>query len=120
MTNIMKLANKEVNFAVAHLEGIDVNEDCYGFDEHRNPCAEYSPSTEWIEAGPIIEQQKICIEYITETKMWRAHNGKVSVQFSTPLVAAMHCYVMDKLGREVDMEKIYEALQIEREWADEK
>lgn len=121
MTDINMLTTKELNFVVAHLEEIEVDEDCYGFDEYGNPCAEYSPSTEWSEAGPIIEEQKICIQYIPETKMWRAHNGKVSVQYSTPLNAAMHCYAQTKLkSRKVDMKKIYEALQIVKEGDNEK
>jgi hypothetical protein len=117
----MNLTNKELNFIVAHLEEIDVNNWCEtSEDEWQHSVYPYCPSEDWHQGGDIIEREKICIEYITETKMWRAHNDKVSVQFSTPLIAAMHCYVMDKLGRQVDMDKIYEALQIEKEWDNEK
>jgi hypothetical protein len=116
MIDQMKLTNKELNFVVAYLEGIDVNNWCEtSEDEWQHSVYSYCPSEDWHQGGDIIEREKICIEYIniTETKMWRAHNGRVSVQFSTPLVAAMHCYVMDKLGREVDMKKIYESLQVD-------
>ena len=116
MTDLMKLTNKELNFVVAYLEAIDVNNRCEcetSEDEWQHSVYSYCPSEDWHQAGDIIEREKICIQYITETQMWRAHNGKVSVQFSKPLVAAMHCYVMDKLGRQVDIKKIYESLQVD-------
>lgn len=112
------LIGKELDFVVAHLEGIDVDENCYGFDEYGNPCTVYSPSTEWAEAGPIIEQENIAITsnsfpwFVTEMGWW-GHKENIHTNGPTPQVAAMRCYVQSKLGKEVDMGKIYESLQLE-------
>ena len=110
----------ELDFVVAQLEGIDVDEDCYGFDEHNNPCARYSPSTEWIEAGPIIEQKNISLTSISfpwkERELdWWGHIEEIFLMGRTPLIAAMRTYVASKLGKEVNMKTVYEALQIEKE-----
>ena len=67
-------------------------------------------STNWAQGGPIIEQEEISIEFgRAEFKSaWIAYklgspyedNPKFG---STPLVAAMRCYVASKLGDEVDV-----------------
>ena len=112
------LKDKELDFVVAHLEEIDVDADCYGFDEYGNPQDEYSPSTEWAEAGPIIERENIAITGISfpwfATEMgWWGHIKDVHLMGRTPLVAAMRTYVASKLGEEVDMDTVYESLQVE-------
>jgi hypothetical protein len=111
----------ELDFVVAQLEGIDVDEDCYGFDEYGNPQNRYSPSTDWEEAGRIIERENIALTgisfpwFATELGWW-GHIKDVRNVGPTSLIAAMRCYVQSKWGKEVNMKTVYEALQIEKEW----
>ena len=111
---------KELDFVVAQLEAIDVDDDCYTFDYGGNPDAHYSPSQHWHQAGPIIERENIAITGISfpwfATEMgWWGHIKDVHNVGTTPLIAAMRCYVQSKWGKEVDMKTVYEALQIEKE-----
>jgi len=64
----------------------------------------YHPSTDWAQGGPIIEREYMYLEY---SGIWRAYctqngNSFLSVG-STPLIAAMRCYVASKLGDEVEL-----------------
>lgn len=116
----------ELDFVVAQLEGIDVNEECEMEDEE-DSCVlwTWSPSSNWYQAGLIIERENIAITsnsfpwFVTEMGWW-GHKENIHTNGPTPQVAAMRCYVQSKLGKEVDMKTVYEALQIEKEWNDEK
>lgn len=72
----------------------------------------FSPSTDWAQGGPIIEQEEIdlgvsapdvggwfaCMNNDTHsTEMLHYANGP------TPLIAAMRCYVSSKLGETVEV-----------------
>jgi hypothetical protein len=67
----------------------------------------YSPSTNWLEGGPIFERlifQGMLIEKAgTEKEQCRATLDKWESVFygDTPLIAAMRCYVANELGEEV-------------------
>lgn len=65
-------------------------------------------AVDWAQGGPIIEREKITLEYPRED-YWtaRAWLGK-PMEFAcgtgpTPLIAAMRCYVVSKMGDEVDV-----------------
>jgi len=69
----------------------------------------FTPSTNWMQAGPIIEREDC---WPTRYYGAAAHRGKVYQasqgtgaysQGPTPLIAAMRCYVASKLGAEVDV-----------------
>lgn len=63
----------------------------------------YAPSTDWSQGGPIIEREKISVIEGTNDE-WQA--GKRPYKFyygSTPLIAAMRCYVASRLGDEVEV-----------------
>lgn len=66
-------------------------------------------STDWSEAGPIIQQEKITVRHIgrsIEGQLWDASMDEGDeYEGSTPLVAAMRCYVAAKLGPEIDIPK---------------
>jgi hypothetical protein len=69
----------------------------------------YSPSTNWLHGGPIIEREKINIDYYhvpaEASPLWFAGHSSLwedSVGH-TPLVAVMRCYVLSKLGAEVEI-----------------
>lgn len=65
----------------------------------------WQPSTDWSQGGPIIEREKIAIDW--DHDCWNAyvygssHGGYSSG--STALIAAMLNYVASKLGDEVDV-----------------
>ena len=68
-------------------------------------------STDWAQAGPIIERELIDLRHIrSSTTYWEAWtpapehpDGEVSACGPTPLIAAMRCYVASKLGEEVEI-----------------
>jgi hypothetical protein len=80
----------------------------------------YTPSTDWGQGGPIIEREELSIEpqYTSgglECWVSYGHNlryndhgnyiqGSDNRQYATtPLIAAMRCYVASKLGDEVEI-----------------
>lgn len=77
----------------------------------------YSPSTDWSQGGPIIEQINGVFKYNklvqAEFDVWGAHtivqrqgcNVAITLNGPTPLVAAMRCYVASKLGNDVEIPK---------------
>ena len=64
----------------------------------------FKPSTDWSHGGPIIEREGIDLKRITDA-LWDAHMRNVNFyeDGSTPLIAAMRCYVASKLGDEVEL-----------------
>ena len=59
----------------------------------------YSPSTVWAQGGPIIERE--IVNLTDDGEKWLAEGHDVICTGSTPLIAAMRCYVASKLGDEV-------------------
>ena len=65
-------------------------------------------STDWALGGEIIERERIAI---TGTNFpwwecdsgWYAHIGDCYSHGTTPLIAAMRCYVASKLGNEIEL-----------------
>lgn len=69
--------------------------------------ADWSPSTRWEQAGPIIEREKIMVAPDLHNT-WRASQPFTADHYRhlhgpIPLVAAMRCYVYSKMGEEVDV-----------------
>ncbi|UCV26754.1 phage protein NinX family protein [Ferribacterium limneticum] len=69
----------------------------------RNP--EWHYSTNWSQGGPIIEREKIALKENGYGHWFAKVPGGKWVGSSTPLIAAMRCYVASKLGDEVDIPK---------------
>jgi hypothetical protein len=72
----------------------------------------FSPSSRWMDAGPIIERERISILPGDAPRTdWCGHKREridgcptfIAVNGPTPLVAAMRCYVVSKLGHEVEL-----------------
>jgi len=74
---------------------------------------ECRPSTDWAQAGPIIEHEEIGIKRRAPCfpqEQWEA-SGSITAKGAgywfavgpTPLIAAMRCYVASKLGDKVDI-----------------
>jgi hypothetical protein len=109
-----ELTGAALNYAVAKCGGRDIE-----FDDPREPWLtrdgiadqplhSYTPSTDWAQGGPIIEQERIATEYEVnddEEENWMACVLSLTVGYygPTPLVAAMRCYVASKLGDGVDV-----------------
>jgi hypothetical protein len=114
-----ELNGDALHFAVAVAEGWeDFDEDDSGFTWHREKgsawltLATFRPSELWKQGGPIIEREGIEIKkgnpiYFPKGNengdhfepLWLA--GKM--HGTTPLIAAMRCYVASKLGDDVDI-----------------
>jgi hypothetical protein len=62
-------------------------------------------STDWSQGGPIIEREGICLHRYKGTAEWSGTYSAQDPEYfgSTPLIAAMRCYVSSKLGDEVDV-----------------
>ena len=105
----MKVKTSELNgaaldWAVARCEGIKLNEG----NTLRNDCDVYAPSTDWSQGGAVIERERIYLQ--PEIGKEGAGNAWYAVSMyntdaygSTPLTAAMRCYVASKLGDEVEV-----------------
>lgn len=65
----------------------------------------FHPSTDWAEAGPIIEREKITLQPVVYPTGWMcsANRSDAMCEGLTPLSAAMRCYVTSKLGNTVDI-----------------
>ena len=94
-----ELQGAALDWAVAKCEGITLGVVYY-----------FQPSTNWAQGGPILEREGINLEHNPSRCHWIAstpapehRNGAVEVTGSTPLIAAMRCYVASKLGDEVEI-----------------
>ena len=112
------LIGTELDVAVALADGHQVRRglpDAPGIHE-RWPSGNWEwirrPSTVWEHGGPIIERERLSIDFLDgEWHAWRpADDGAdarvtgSSVTGPTLLVAAMRAYVAGKLGETVDLE----------------
>jgi len=97
-----ELTGSALDWAVAKCEGIKLNEG----NTLSNDCDVYAPSTDWSQSGSIIEREGISV-WVFDDVTWKAEAPLVGVdcvyEGSTPLVAAMRCYVASKLSDEVDV-----------------
>jgi len=68
------------------------------------PAQAFQPSTDWAQAGPIIERERIALDPLTRqgtTGEWVAQITGPCQFADTPLGAAMRAYVASKFGDEV-------------------
>jgi hypothetical protein len=66
----------------------------------------WQPSTDWSQGGPIIEREGIGLwteGYDWEAKIQTGVGEWLYMWDASPLIAAMRCYVVSKLGDEVDV-----------------
>ena len=64
----------------------------------------FTPSLDWSQGGPIIAREGISITRVRDS-VWDAHMSNVRFfeSGSTPLIAAMRCYVASKMGTAVEV-----------------
>ena len=99
LTPVASLEGAALDWAVAKCEGL-VNED--GLDVGFIRDGAFIPSTDWLQGGPIIELEKMTLEWTGED--WMAYIRHDEEYFGpTPLIAAMRCYVVSKMGDEVEV-----------------
>lgn len=116
-----ELIGPALDWAVAKCEGCviewdDVFEDYWleHGDVRHTRLGNYSPSTSWEQAGPIIERECIatyasgaCSVSPKNPDYWVAEildTSEILTQYGpTPLIAAMRCYCASKLGDEVEV-----------------
>ena len=101
-----ELSGAALDWAVAKCEGIEwSNSDLFQGRYQGDSAGAYS--TDWAHGGEIIEREKIRLDtawnYVDGT--WAARIDTVGGWWEgeTPLVAAMRCYVVSKLGDEIDV-----------------
>ena len=68
----------------------------------------WHPSTDWGQAGPIIEREIVSIDKEEGGKRWAAYAWRSDRDLQkaigpTPLIAAMRCYVASKLGDDIEV-----------------
>lgn len=64
----------------------------------------YAFSTDWSQGGPIIEREEIGLRrYLNIAGEWVAKLPSGYGRGPTPLIAAMRCLVMSKMGDEVEV-----------------
>lgn len=112
-----------LDWAVATLEKMPIKKDPMGFGRqspggywiwpdmypprptYMQIGKQYSPSTDWAQGGPIIERK--WIELGAYEDQWRAvmhmEHGSLYLDGSTPLIAAMRCFVLSELGPEIEV-----------------
>ena len=98
------LQGAALDWAVAMCEGVKLM-GAHGFvrDSYDNEVL-FEPSTDWAQGGPIIEREKIGLDYYPDGgQAWGAlcDGGNHESFGPTPLIAAMRCFVASKLGDEV-------------------
>jgi hypothetical protein len=116
---VSELTGAALDWAVATIEGyteLHRMENRWDHEPHlamHPPRREYGVvemwqlgfSTDWAAAGPIIEREKITLEWTGERYSdWMGYIRHDEECFGpTPLIAAMRCYVASKLGDEVNI-----------------
>lgn len=98
-----ELRNDILDWAVQQCEGTRKDIDFVWWHDH------YSPSTDWAQGGPIIEREKITLEWTGENWCAYIRHDEEEEFGTTPLIAAMRCYVASKMGDEIEVpEELWE------------
>lgn len=101
------LSGHALDWAVAKCEGGNIQTQNGIFLNQGDGYNYFTPSTNWSQGGPIIEREEISIKdnggISTYKYKWGASIGLYKSFGTTPLIAAMRCYVASKLGDEIDI-----------------
>lgn len=103
-----KLTARGLDWAVAKCEGVETiyyGDSLWYVDSINGRNYEWNPSESWLLGGPIVEREGICLcpRWDSEAPFWVAKYGRQEQFGDTFLIAAMRCYVADKLGDEIDV-----------------
>ena len=103
---ISKLNGSALDWAVAKAWGVP---DDYINVKTGHPvlrdCMSWRPSTNWVQGGAIIEQEKIAIDYSDAGNDWCAavYDADGCYSAKAPLVAAMRAFVASKFGNDIEV-----------------
>lgn len=103
-----ELTGAALDRAVAKCESMCLGDDPFGLRPIiATPVflQKFKPSSYWAQGGPIIEREKdIAPLWEPSIQSWHACNSKgTGTHKTSPLIAAMRCYVASKLGDEVEI-----------------
>ena len=90
-----ELTGAALDWAVAKCEGHDM--------DYFQVVDAYMPSTDWAQGGAIIERERIELRGDGDDGWIACDNLNLEQTGTTPLEAAMRCYVASKLGDEVEV-----------------
>ena len=101
-----ELTGAALDWAVAKCESIYFE----NLEDFEQSAPDYS---DWAQGGPIIEREKITLNYDNcgPTLLWEAKHfafdgTELQCEYgSTPLIAAMRCYVASQMGEAVEIPK---------------
>ena len=65
-----------------------------------------SASTNWSVCGPLIADEGIELKQFKDGGEWLAKAGQAQADGSTPLTAAMRCFVMKRIGAEISVPEV--------------
>ena len=111
---VSETTNTQLDWLVAHSAGLVViqvkNGHTYVPKYPTIGGQRFTPTTDWSQGGPIIEREKIWLKFpfTVEGPVEAVHGAFgfpniVNAFGPTPLIAAMRCYVVSKLGDEVEV-----------------
>lgn len=116
-----ELIGPALDWAVAKCEGLESYASAYLVDDelvYLDEASEstWEPSIYWGQGGPIIEREKISVQWDPRVNEWVAVAGhEVIIGLGpTPLIAAMRCYVASRLGDEIEIPE--ELIMSANEW----
>ena len=101
-----ELHGMSLDWAVAKCEGANDAELILLFSEqYKSSSWKTMFSGSWALAGPIIEREKIWLAgpYKERTEWYADASDPSRAYGPTPLVAAMRCYVLSKMGDSIDV-----------------
>jgi hypothetical protein len=104
---VSELKERALDWAVAKCEGLAVSDRA---TKWRNENCPHLYSTNWAQGGPIIEREGINLAFQGDAHDWiasawdyTAQDWSLYTEGPTPLIAAMRCYVVSRLGDTVEI-----------------
>jgi hypothetical protein len=99
-----ELKNAALDWAVAKCEGIATRHKGNFIYYAVDGGSIYGPSKKWAQGGPIIQKSLLGVSPDSQYG-WRCNSymDETGYYGSTPLIAAMRCYVASNLGDEVEI-----------------
>lgn len=96
-----------LDYLVTRAEGLGGDARFIEIFLHQNRTGQgYCYSRSWLQGGPIIERERIEVRPYDGEKWIATDNLTNHTIGPKPLVAAMRCYVISKLGNEVDIPEL--------------
>lgn len=106
-----ELEGDRLDWAVAKAAEVEIDAKGYTWDDNAEICYRpYSPSTDWSQGGPLIEEYGITVTYCLYDQhgYWVANSVDTEDEDNnplgeTPLIAACRAIVASQIGEEVEI-----------------